>query len=76
MCGGGPVESEFDVAVVIIVRNEASKNFNSIVQGKIVTPLVSHMKMLWCFVVTERFLITPSPRPFTVHLTLKEAFTF
>ena len=39
------MESEFDVAVVIIVRNEASKNFNSIVQGKTVTPLVSRMKI-------------------------------
>ena len=64
MYGDGLVESEFDVAVDIIVGKEASKNFNSIVQGKIVTPLgsypVSRMKicqMLWCVVVakTERF---------------------
>ena len=60
MYGDGLVESEFYVAVDIIVGKEASKNFNSIVQGKIVTPLVSRMKicqMLWCVVVakTERF---------------------
>ena len=45
MYGDGLVESEFDVAVDIIVGKEASKNFNSIVQGKIVTPLVSRMKI-------------------------------
>ena len=64
------MESEFDVAVVIIVRNEASKNFNSIVQGKIVTPLVSRMKnvVMRCRCEDGTFLNYPLPSP--IHCSL------